>query len=265
MNPKDQITQALAQSGPVSDELIQLMFQHIGDLDPDLRDETIYLGWLKLLMEKRWTTAQKQWLLTEISHQDLLFKDIEEVGDSVFTRSFTSLLLVLLIGDNAEEEWLTPIQEQTIIQTSLAYMRQEKDNRGLVAEKGWAHAFAHGADLLGALAQLNSLTAANVSDILNCLSRALLDIDDFLYGEESRMAIAVMELIKGNKLTEDVLQSWIHKENQRLMRGNSFNLCWSKFLLALPKILQLENIPMPTIGATADEFFKWNYQTFQVI
>lgn len=60
MNPKDQITQALAQSGPVSDELIQLMFQHIGDLDPDLRDETIYLGWLKLLMEKRWTTAQKQ-------------------------------------------------------------------------------------------------------------------------------------------------------------------------------------------------------------
>lgn len=262
---KDEITYGLAQNITPSNELIQLMFQHIGDLDPDLRDETIYLGWLQLLEGKRWTLPQKQWLCQQILSQHLLFKDIEEVGDSVFTRSFTSLLLVLLIGDNATEHWLTATQEQQIIQESLAYMSREKDNRGLVAEKGWAHAFAHGADLLGALSQLNTLTTDDVSSILNCLARALLDIDNFLYGEEARMAITVLELIKGDKLTEDTLQRWITQQNERLITTNSFNLCWSQFLLALTKILQLEHLSMPTLNVVADVFFKWHYETFRII
>lgn len=59
MKIKNEITEKLAQTVPSSDELIQLMLQRIGDLNPDLRDETIYLSWIKLLKEKCWTISQK--------------------------------------------------------------------------------------------------------------------------------------------------------------------------------------------------------------
>ncbi|MDO7205813.1 DUF2785 domain-containing protein [Paraclostridium bifermentans] len=58
----------------------------------------------------------------------------------------------------------------------------------MVDEKGWAHAFAHGADLLETISKSIYLTSDNVTRVLNCISRALIDIENFLFGEESRIA-----------------------------------------------------------------------------
>lgn len=265
MTDQEQIIKDLKQEGGATDQLIECMFRNIGTVDPVLRDEIIYQGWNQLLEEQRWSLEQKRWLLKQIKEQESLFLEIDTVNDAVFTRSFTSLLLVLLIEDHKQKHWLTLEEQQQIIAISLNYMAQEKDNRGFVEGKGWAHAFAHGADLLGSLSQLATLTTEDVVQILNLTSRALIEIDDFLYSEEARFSIAIIELIKNKKLAEKELKNWIDRNNKQLFEAESFNFCWSQFLLTLTKILNLEKIEMPAVQASSDVFFSWMYKKFRII
>lgn len=265
MTDQEQIIKDLKQEGGATDQLIECMFRNIGTVDPVLRDEIIYQWWIQLLEEQRLSLEQKRWLLKQIQEQESLFLAIDTVNDAVFTRSFTSLLLVLLIEDHKQKGWLTLEEQQQIIAISLTYMAQEKDNRGFVEGKGWAHAFAHGADLLGSLSQLITLTTEDVMAILNRTSRALIEIDDFLYSEEARFSIAIIELIKNKKLAEKELKTWIDKNNNQLLEAESFNFCWSQFLLTLTKILDLEKIEMPTVQASSDVFFSWMYKKFGII
>ncbi len=259
---QQQIKKELEGKDQITDATLQSMLENIGNPDPVLRDEVIYLGWIKLLEENRWNLSQKRGLLEEIMNQQLLFNGIEDVSDAVFTRSFTALLLVLLIADDEIRPWLTTSEKEWIISNTLLYMSQEKDNRGLVEGKGWAHAFAHGADLLGALSQLDSLTSEHVVEMLACMSRALIEIENFLYGEDDRFAFAIVNFVEKNKISEDLLSQWILTQNQRLKETEAYNICWYHFLLTLTLTLKLKEIEMPKVNQAAMAFFRWNLETF---
>ncbi|WZU03169.1 DUF2785 domain-containing protein [Erysipelothrix sp. D19-032] len=52
----------------------------------------------------------------------------------------------------------------------------ENDNRGFVEEKGWAHAFAHGADLIASASRSVYFQEIEVVQCLEATRRALVDV-----------------------------------------------------------------------------------------
>lgn len=265
MDERILITNELESNQPASDELIHLMLQNIGSLSEDLR-EAIYSGWCELLENNRLTNSQKQWLMDEIFAKELLYQGIERgQTDDTFTRSFTSLLLVQLLKDHYRNNWMKNEMEQQIISTSLRYMEVETDNRGLVPVIGWAHAFAHGADLLSAIARSEQITGTNVRQILSILTRALLEIDDFLWEEESRMVPAINVLIKRELLSQDDLNHWIQQNNQTILHQNNRNICWNRFLISLSWVLKFELIDFELVQESIFDFLHSYYKKRGII
>ncbi|MCR8746849.1 DUF2785 domain-containing protein [Romboutsia lituseburensis] len=266
MNEKEKIINGLNSEKVASDELIELMLKNIGSLCPELRDNTIYIGWVNLEESNKISTKQKLWLIDGILSRNLLFYGIkEQYSDEVFTRSFVSLLLVVLLESHFKNRYIDAETEKEIIKLSIEYMETEKDNRGFVDEKGWAHAFAHGADLLETISKSIYLTPDSATRVLNCISRALINIENFLFGEESRIDKVIISLIKYNKLTQSKLNSWIESNNVSLMESKSFNLCWVKFLMSLSYMLKFEDIEFEETQMLITEYLKFFYSTFEII
>jgi hypothetical protein len=176
----------------------------------------------------------------------------ERESDTVFRRSFSVLVLGECIArDNAAGlvppgkvlEWGDRV--------STWYLR-ERDTRGFVPGKGWAHAVAHGADAIGTLAESPHLDKAELTVLLDVLAdRLTLPAEaQFVHGEPDRMAAATMCVLRRNVVPLSVLEPWVARlaaaatarlprgTDPFLHRGNS-----ESFLRAL--YLQLALAPRP--------------------
>ena len=122
----------------INDEIIKIMLENIGSIDPVLRDKTIYMGFYNLFNDKKISIIQKEYILNYILEHNLLNLKIEKNDDFVFTRSFVSLLLVLIIEDHFDDAWIDDEIQNEIIKYVINYFENEKDARGYVKNKGWA-------------------------------------------------------------------------------------------------------------------------------
>jgi len=257
----DIIKNEIDKKSSISYSTFLLMIENIGNVDSELRDEVIYGGWYDLLIDnKRLTIDQKKFLLNYIFENKLLFYGIDkEQSDDVFTRSFTSLLLVLLLENHYENNWISKEDEIRIIEKSISYMKTEKDNRGFVEVKGWAHAFAHGADLLGVISQSTYFEKNNSIEVLEIMKRALIDIENFLYGEEGRFAKATTLLLKNNRISIEKLSLWIEENSSSVLSSNSYNICWKNYVTFLLIGLKIEKISNDEIETKIMEYLEKFY------
>lgn len=131
--------------------------------------------------------------------------------DSVFRRAFSVLVLAECVRrDN--ERGLVPADKVFEWGDRVAtwYLR-ERDVRGHVPGKGWAHAVAHGADAIGALAGSPHFGVPELTVLLDVLAdRVLLPVDHVLvHGEPDRMALATMAVLRRDVLPLSVLEPWV--------------------------------------------------------
>jgi Protein of unknown function (DUF2785) len=135
----------------------------------------------------------------------------DEESDTVFRRSFSALILTECIdrttkaalgGPNVVLRWGDKI---------MSWYSRERDLRGFVSGKGWAHAVAHGADALGALARSPVLGRLELTVILDVIADRLLAPTEafFVCGEGDRLAYATMHLLRRDVLGIDVLEPWV--------------------------------------------------------
>lgn len=137
----------------------------------------------------------------------------EQGTDSVFRRSFSVLVLAECLARGTEQHLLTSGKVlQWGDQVATWYLR-EKDTRGYVPGKGWAHTVAHGADAIGVLATSPHLAAAELTVLLDVLADRLLDRDTGLLGcgEPDRMARATMQVLRRDVVGLKVLEPWINR------------------------------------------------------
>jgi len=131
--------------------------------------------------------------------------------DTVFRRSFSVLVLAECIErDNGRPllpggkilEWGDRI---------ATWLLRERDLRGFVPGKGWAHAVAHGADALGTLAKSPHVATPELTVVLDVIAdRVLLPVDRlFTAGEPDRLALATMKVLRRNLVPLRVLEPWI--------------------------------------------------------
>jgi hypothetical protein len=135
----------------------------------------------------------------------------ERDTDSVFRRSFSVLVLAECVERDTKRGLLP---QQKVLEWGdriMTWYLREHDLRGYVPGRGWAHAMAHGADALGALAGSPHVGAPELAVLLDVLGDRLLlpDTDQLTSGEPDRMAMATMRLLRRNLLAQETLEAWV--------------------------------------------------------
>ncbi len=191
------------------DDLTHELFGMLGDPDPQIRDNLAY-------------TVLATWI-GEGVYDDLLagLGDGSCVGlrsglgldgdDSVFRRSFSALVLREVVSRANITGTISPTHMLTWGDRAMTWFTRENDLRGFVAGKGWAHSVAHGSDLLGQFARSFHFGIHELTVLLDVVADRVLTPTTYRmhYGEDDRLAYAVMAVLHRNLVPATVVEPWI--------------------------------------------------------
>lgn len=179
-------------------KLTTAMLREIGNVDQELRDELIYSSFSQLILEDFYSDEELKDILTVCLDKDHLFYEVGEVEeDSVFTRSFSSLIIAMILLVNLQRNFLASTDIEVVSASLLKYLDQERDVRGLVHEKGWAHSIAHVADALDELVKQPNLSIENAENIFTAIfNKMAFNKDYFHYEEDERMVNPVIAMLQ---------------------------------------------------------------------
>lgn len=179
------------------ERVIQSMLHHIGSTDPELRDQLIYTLFYRFIIEDEQLTNEQ---LTDLFNTTLkyhLFHGIgETASDTVFTRSFSTLLIALILYRDRQQGFLSEPNLEMLKAKLLAYLDCEVDTRGYVPGKGWAHAIAHVADTFDELALHPHLDETEFVEILEALWDKVMFPTAYLHDEDERLLNPIFALLE---------------------------------------------------------------------
>lgn len=178
--------------------------------DADLRDEIGYRTLWSWIYQKRLLSPDDlRPMITELLEN--LKVDIGTVGsDAVFRRSFSALVLSVVVARDNAAPFLKETEFRTILASALTYADAEKDLRGYDSEKGWIHSAAHTADLLKFLARGRYTSIQDQAAILGAIARKLRSPSIvFSFGEDERLARAVLSIIARSDFDAEGFQRWL--------------------------------------------------------
>jgi len=211
------------------DDLMADMLRFVGTTDSDLR-EGIYSTFVTWCEEtKDFSPEQVRHILNTSMDNEHLFLGVGESGtDSVFMRAFSSLLVCVALYVHYEQPFLAEAEIQTVKAAVLQYVHQEKDYRGYVEGKGWAHAIAHAADALAHILCIEKATdvpgdySIGREGTLELLEAAkMLAINsELVYNaeEDERLAVAVIDAFESNALSKDDMCNWLTELSEEIER-----------------------------------------------
>lgn len=137
----------------------------------------------------------------------------EDGTDSVFLRSFSMLMLSVIVYRDNQESFLTAAEIRALVEKTLAYFAAEQDGRGFVPGKGWAHSVAHTADALKFLARNSSTDANDHRRMLNAIvdKLTLPILYTYVHSEDERLVLAVIDIFKRGTLEIADWESWLER------------------------------------------------------
>lgn len=195
--------------GHTLENLTEILFSYLGSTDPELRDDIAYIVYANWLKRGMYSSG----MLT--SHIETLLSNLdkgigETESDTVFIRAFSVLLLAEIVHNDNKKPILEREHIQAILVKGLWYLEAEKDPRGHIQVKGWAHALAHTADLLLVLGRNRNLGETDLWSILTAVSRKIIHSSNHVYihGEADRLASAVIEILRRNLVPLDKVEAW---------------------------------------------------------
>jgi hypothetical protein len=135
----------------------------------------------------------------------------ESETDSVFRRSFSALMLAECV---ARDNSVSRLPSDKILEWGdrvAGWLVRERDVRGFVAGKGWAHAVAHGADAIGVLADSPHLRLNELTVLLDVVAdRMLISTPAPLTsGEPDRLAAATMSILRRRLVPLRIIEPWL--------------------------------------------------------
>jgi hypothetical protein len=191
-------------------ELTPELRSMLGSTDPHLRDKYAYpilATWMsKGLYNLQETRAMALQLLSNLS------VGLGEQGtDTVFLRAFSALMLAEIVHQDNKGSFFNESDVRHILEQALAYYPAERDLRGYLPGPGWAHAVAHGADLLWVLSACRYLDASDLERVLDALASKIAPpvAQVYLFNEEQRVARAVLGVLRRNLLSPDYFKGWL--------------------------------------------------------
>jgi hypothetical protein len=147
----------------------------------------------------------------------------ESESDTVFRRSFSALYMSILATQDLRKPFLSAAAFKATLDTALRCYAEEKDLRGYVPKKGWAHATAHVADLLKFLARNARLSVEDQKRIVTGISQRCRTAPSvFVWGEDARMATALLSIVGRKGFDVSAFDGWFRAlltENKQLWKA----------------------------------------------
>ncbi|MGB7875099.1 MAG: DUF2785 domain-containing protein [Anaerolineales bacterium] len=186
------------------------LFLYLGSANPELRDEIAYDIFVNFLERDYYNLEEIEiYIANLLANLETGIGEME--SDSVFLRSFSALFLAEIVYNDNKVPRLKDTILKTILEKGLWYLAAERDPRGYVKEKGWAHALAHTADLLLVLGKSMKTGKRDHQMILNDIRAKLIQSTDWVYihGEDDRLSRAALESLLRGSLSETFLKEWL--------------------------------------------------------
>lgn len=234
----------------------------LGSPDTEWRDDVGYGVVASCVYQKKLLKPEERHALVARLSENLR-RGIGESGtDSVLLRSFSALDLSIFAGLENADPVLDDAGYRQLLDGALAYLRDERDLRGLDPRVGWIHATAHTADLLKFLARDPRFTAADQVRLLDAARSKMMVLGTpvFTHAEDERLAAALLSVVRRPDFDSASLDPWLARfaalEKQVWSKAppdgptldasqNARNLLRSFYvLLSLPE-------PTPTAGQAA--------------
>lgn len=193
-------------------ELLSLMLRYIGDADPELRDELIYNTMSEWITEREYFDGEqlKAILSVLIDDEHLLLRIGSDGDASVFTRTFSALGVVLILIRHRAKAFLSAAEFSRLFDRCILYYTCEKDLSGYDAESGWAHAAAHGADIMDELVQCVECGEKEITEILYAFKTIMYNGKYIFQDEEDeRISRVVFRIIKGKLVSAEAVSKWL--------------------------------------------------------
>jgi len=145
----------------------------------------------------------------------------EKDTDSVFLRTYSALIVGVIVSQdeirriqrgNELEPFLTYERFRDWYEACKKYVLDEKDYRGYVRGKGWAHSISHGGDLLREFAFHSFTRREDHSDILEILSVQLTENRKEIYvnNDDNRLARVVVTIMLRGELELTNYENWLN-------------------------------------------------------
>lgn len=214
-----------AETVTFTDEQVGVLLAHIGDLNPTIRDATVYALFARGFTENGFSPDQRQTIAHTLTNHHNLFRGIDQPeNQQVFLRTFTALITALMLESDGPAPWLSTTVRQRFFTDALTYLPREHDQRGWVSGNGWADGVSHGADLLRAAWAHPAFPIAETPQALAVLSTVLQrQTKPFVFDEEPRLMAPIVAALKAHHLTTDHLASWLTTTNDQLWTGFDFD------------------------------------------
>ena len=192
------------------EELTNEMLAKIGVTDPELRDDLIYMVMANWIMDDIYNKEELRQIFNIcLDEKHLYYKLGEKEDDSVFTRTFSALILAVLYHKDYEDDFLNQQEFQQGAETVIDYYTEEKDLRGYIKGKGWAHSAAHGADILLEIAKSKKAKKRILMKLLNAIiDKSQIEHHVYFNGEDERIARAVKSTMKNINLDDETINKW---------------------------------------------------------
>lgn len=175
--------------------------------DPELRDQLGYEIQRHFLHDTAALSAQDLNALYDAFLPHVLKGLGEQGADSVFARSFAMPNLKELAAVDLTRPFLTQARFDELLGQAELALRFEQDLRGYDEKCGWAHATAHAADLMRALARNAKLTQRQQTRLVNAVAqRARSTPAVFVWGEDARLAGTLMLLLHRPDFDSDTFE-----------------------------------------------------------
>ncbi|HSJ88755.1 MAG TPA: DUF2785 domain-containing protein [Anaerolineales bacterium] len=191
------------------ENLTEMLFSYLSSTDPELRDDIAYIVYANWLKRELFSAQAVK------SHVDELLSNLdkgigETESDTVFLRAFSILLLAEIVHNDNKKPVLDKDQVKKILEKGIWYMGAEKDPRGHIPAKGWAHALAHTADLMLVLARNRYIDGGDLWSMLATIAYKMVHSINYVYihGEDERLASAVIEILRRDLVSPNQLEAW---------------------------------------------------------
>jgi hypothetical protein len=185
----------------------------LGSADPQLRDSfgfSILAVWLE--RDGYYSPGQMRELGSQLIG-NMSAGLVESETDTVFGRSFSALILGKIIDADNRQSFLSAGEVEDWLDQTLTYVQAERDVRGFIPGKGWAHAVAHMGDLLMYLSRNRHVGASHLERIVESIGKRMAEPVPYVYRalEDERMVYAVMVALQRELLAPAFLGDWVDR------------------------------------------------------
>lgn len=189
------------------------MIEHLGSTNPYLRDDLIYTIFYYWIIAGNVFANQELIMLLEtlIDEKHLFFNIGVDEDDSVLMRSFSLLVISLILARNIEKRFINNDLFYQLFNKIISYYNKEKDFRGYDIAKGWIHSAAHGADALGYIVLSDDCNGELIKQILTAITSVLNNHKYILSHEEDERVARVINNIFTRKLVDnEEIYTWLN-------------------------------------------------------